>query len=161
MATALEVYQDIENLFAQLQKQLNGLIELDSKLILAMSPTSEVALTKVTQYNVNVMDMVKKNFPGLEVITAPEYATASGQLVQLIAPAVQGQEVLFSLPSATRCAPSPCSAISAASGRSLPLAPGAASSKCPVPSLRCWECNHGQDRHRGLQDPHRTHPSVA
>ena len=96
VATALEVYQDIENLFAQLQKQLNGLIELDSKLILAMSPTSEVALTKVTQYNVNVMDMVKKNFPGLEVITAPEYATASGQLVQLIAPAVQGQEVLFS-----------------------------------------------------------------
>lgn len=95
-ATALEVYQDIENLYAQLQSQLNGLIELDSTLTLAMSPTSEVALTKVTQYNVNVMDMVKKNFPNMSVITAPEFATAAGQLVMLIAPELEGQETLIS-----------------------------------------------------------------
>lgn len=93
-ATANEVYQDIQNIFSQLQLQLNGNIDLSSKLILAMSPTSEVALTKTTQFNVNVMDMLKKNFPNLEVKTAPEYATAAGQLVQMIAPEVQGQEVL-------------------------------------------------------------------
>lgn len=96
VGTANEVYQDIENLFAQLQSQLQGLIELDSEMILAMSPTSEVALTKTTQYNVNVADMLKKNFPNMRVVTAPEYATASGQLVQLIAPKIQGQDTLVS-----------------------------------------------------------------
>jgi hypothetical protein len=95
VATANEVYQDIENLFAQLQLQVNGLIDLESELVLAMSPTSEVALTKTTQFNVNVKDMVKKNFPNMRVITAVEYATASGQLVQLIAPTLQGQETVF------------------------------------------------------------------
>jgi hypothetical protein len=96
VATANEVYLDIENLFTQLQTQLQGLVELDSKMILAMSPTSEVALTKTTQYNVNVSDMLKKNFPKMKVITAPEYSTAAGQLVQLIVPELDGQRNLFS-----------------------------------------------------------------
>jgi hypothetical protein len=95
VATANEVYQDIENLFGQLQSQLQGLVALDSEMVLAMSPTSEVALTKTTQFNVNVMDMLKKNFPKLRVVTAPEYATAAGQLVQLIVPSVMGQETLI------------------------------------------------------------------
>lgn len=96
VATANEVYQDIENLFYQLQYQLQGNIQLDSELILAMSPTSEVALTKTTQFNVNVMDMLKKNFPKMRVITAPEFATAAGQLVQLIVPTLDGVETVVS-----------------------------------------------------------------
>lgn len=90
---ATEVYQDIETLFAQLVLQTQGLVNLESKLTLAMSPTSQVALTKTTQYNVNVMDLIKKNFPNLRVVTAVEYATASGQLLQLIADEIEGQEV--------------------------------------------------------------------
>jgi hypothetical protein len=90
-ATALEVLQDIQNLYTQLQVQANGLVELDTKMTLAMSPTAEVALTKTTQYNVNVADLLKKNFPGMTVKTAPEYATGSGQLVQLIADEIEGQ----------------------------------------------------------------------
>ena len=96
VATANEVYQDIENLFYQLQVQLQGLVQLDSSMILAMSPTSEVALTKTTQYNVNVMDMLKKNFPNMRVITAPEYATSAGQLLQLIVPNLDGVKSLDS-----------------------------------------------------------------
>jgi hypothetical protein len=96
LGSANEVYQDIENLFAQLQVQLQGLVELTDPMILAMSPTSEVALTKTTQLNVNVMDMLKKNFPNMKVITAPEYATAAGQLVQIIVPSIMGQESLIS-----------------------------------------------------------------
>ena len=85
----LGVYADVQALFTQLQTQANGLVDLDSNLTLAMSPTSEVALTKVTQYNVNVSDMIKKNFPNLKVKTAPEYATAAGQFVQLIADEIE------------------------------------------------------------------------
>ena len=90
----LGVYADVQALFTQLQTQANGLVDLDSNLTLAMSPTSEVALTKVTQYNVNVSDMIKKNFPNLKVKTAPEYATAAGQFVQLIADEIEGQRTV-------------------------------------------------------------------
>lgn len=89
-----EVYADIQALFAQLQTQANGLVELDSKMTLAMSPASEVALTKVTQYNVNVMDMLKKNFPNMTVKTAPEYATTAGNLVHLILDEHEGQRTM-------------------------------------------------------------------
>lgn len=90
-ATALEVLADIQKLYTQLQTQANGLVELDTKMTLAMSPTAEVALTKTTEFNVNVADILKKNFPNLTVKTAPEYATDSGQLVQLIADEIEGQ----------------------------------------------------------------------
>lgn len=91
--TGLEVYADIQALYAQLQTQMNGTVNLKTKMTLAMSPVSEVALTKVTTFNVNVEDMMKKNFPNMTVKTAPEYATASGNLVQLIVDNVDGQKV--------------------------------------------------------------------
>lgn len=90
-ATALEVIADIQAMYATLQAQANGLVELDSKMTLAMSPVSEVALTFTTQFNVNVSDILKKNFPNMTIKTAPEYATASGNLVQLLADEVEGQ----------------------------------------------------------------------
>lgn len=93
-ATALEVIADIQSLYTQLQTQANGLVELDTKMTLAMSPVSEVALTFTTEFNVNVSDILKKNFPNLTVKTAPEYATASGNLVQLIADEIEGQRTM-------------------------------------------------------------------
>ena len=90
-ATALEVLADIQALYVQLQEQANGLVELDSKMTLAMSPVSEVALTFTTQFNVNVADILKKNFPNMTIKTAPEYNTPSGQFVQLMADEVEGQ----------------------------------------------------------------------
>ncbi len=92
--TALQVLADISALYTQLQVQANGLVELDTAMTLAMSPTSEVALTKTTEFNVNVADLLKKNYPNLKVKTAPEYATTSGQLVQLIADEIEGQRTV-------------------------------------------------------------------
>lgn len=90
-ATALEVYADIQALFTNLQTRAKGLVELDTRMTLAMSPIAEVALTKVTTYNVSVSDMLKKNFPNMVVKTAPEYTTGGGELVQLIADEIEGQ----------------------------------------------------------------------
>jgi hypothetical protein len=90
---AIYVYNDIKALYGQLVSQANGLVELDmdSPLTLAMSPASQVYLTLTNTYNVNVQDMLKKNFPKMKIETAPEYSTASGNLVQLIADEMQGQ----------------------------------------------------------------------
>jgi hypothetical protein len=90
---AIYVYNDIKALYGQLVSQANGLVELDmaSPLTLAMSPEAQVYLTLTNTYNVNVQDMLKKNFPKMKIETAPEYHTASGELVQLIADEMQGQ----------------------------------------------------------------------
>jgi hypothetical protein len=90
---ALGIYADILLLFSQLQVQSNnaGLVEMDTKMTLAISPGVQPNLGKVTQYNVGVEDMIKKNFPNLRIVTAPEYATAAGNLVQLIVDEVEGQ----------------------------------------------------------------------
>jgi hypothetical protein len=90
-ATAQEINTDVQKLYKQLQTQAGGLVQLDTKMTLAMSPISEVYLTKTTDFNVNVQDILKKNFPGLTVKTAPEYSTTGGELVQLIADEIEGQ----------------------------------------------------------------------
>lgn len=87
------VYEDVRRMFVALQNQSNGVIDMDTPMTLALSPILSVALNKTNQYNVNVWDNIKKNFPNLTVKTAVEYTTASGQLVQLIANQVQGQQV--------------------------------------------------------------------
>jgi hypothetical protein len=91
VATALEILADVQKLFKQLQTQAGGTVDLNTRMTLAMSPISEVYLTNTTQYNVNVQDILKKNFPNMTVKTAPEYTTASGELLQLIADEVEGQ----------------------------------------------------------------------
>ena len=90
---AIWVYNDIKAIYGQLVAQASGLVELDmaSSMTLAMSPEAQVYLTLTNQYNVNVQDMLKKNFPKMKIETAPEYGTASGELVQLIADEMQGQ----------------------------------------------------------------------
>lgn len=93
-ATALEVLADVQKLYKQLQTQADGLIDLSTKMTLAMSPISEVALTKTTEFNVSVADILKKNFPNLTVKTAPEYSTDAGELVQLIVDDLEGQRTV-------------------------------------------------------------------
>jgi len=89
---ALGIYADALALFTQLQVQSSnsGYVDMDAKMTLAISPGVQPNLGKVTQYNVSVEDMLKKNFPNLTIKTAPEYATAAGNLVQLIVEEVEG-----------------------------------------------------------------------
>jgi hypothetical protein len=94
VATALEILADVTLLYKQLQTQANGLIELDTPMTMAISPTIEACMTITTQFNVSVADLLKKNYPGLKVKTAPEYATTAGQLVQLIVDKFEGQQTV-------------------------------------------------------------------
>lgn len=90
-ATALEILDDVTKLYKQLQTQANGLVDLETKMTLPMSPISQAYLTKTTEFNVNVQDLLKKNYPNLTVKTAPEYSTDSGELLQLMADEIDGQ----------------------------------------------------------------------
>jgi len=88
----LTVYNDVTRLFRRLITQCNGLIDQSTPVTLVLSPAASVAFNKTTIYNVNVTDQLKKNFPNLIVKTAPEYATVSGELVQIIVESIDGQE---------------------------------------------------------------------
>lgn len=103
-ATANEVYNDIVAMFEALVNANLGLVDKSSKLTLAMSPGSEVALTFTNSFNVNVEDLMKKNFPNMKVVPVPQYGVqtaannqglAAGNLVQMIADEVDGQKTGF------------------------------------------------------------------
>jgi hypothetical protein len=100
-ASANEVYSDIETLFFKVVQQTAGAVDRESKMTLALSPGSSVALTATNTFNVNVGDLLKKNFPNLRVETAVQYGVTSasnpqgitgGNLAQLIADEVEGQD---------------------------------------------------------------------
>lgn len=93
-STGEEVYESIRKLFQTLLKQTGGKIDMNTPLLLVCSPTASVDLTKTNQYNVNVIDQLKKNFPNLRVETIPEYSAASGETVQLIVEELDGQRTL-------------------------------------------------------------------
>lgn len=91
-ATANEIFADFQALWNQLVVQSGGTLQLDAKVTVAMSPSSEVALTATNEFGVNVADLLKKNFPNITIKTAVEYATTAGNVVQMIADSVDGQD---------------------------------------------------------------------
>lgn len=96
--TGETIYGDIQRLYTQLQTQLKGVIERDAAMTLALSPEKEADLTKTNQYNVNVLDQIKKNFPNLKIVAAVEYSTAgtgNAQLMQLIVDEIDGVKTAY------------------------------------------------------------------
>lgn len=91
-ATANEIYTDIQTMFQQLTTQTQSLVEADTAMVLVMDAPTSVALTATNSFNVNVYDLLKKNFPNMTFETAPQYNTAAGHLVQLIVKSLEGQD---------------------------------------------------------------------
>jgi hypothetical protein len=100
-ATANEVYADIEAIFIQLITQTTGLVDRETRLVLAMSPAASVALTATNTFGLNVYKLLAENFPNIRFETAVQYGAvsatnpqgvAAGNLVQMIAEEVDGQQ---------------------------------------------------------------------
>jgi hypothetical protein len=91
-ATANEIYTDIQSLFSQLVSQSNSLIEASTPMVLVMDAQTSVGLTATNSFNVNVYDLLKKNFPSITFETAPQYNTTAGHVIQLIAKSLEGQD---------------------------------------------------------------------
>lgn len=100
-ASANEVLEDIQQLVTQAINQSSGEIDVRSEFVLAMSPKNEMAMTFTNSFNVNVSDLLRKNFPKLRVETAIQYGaltaqnpqgSALGEIVQLWCPRAAGQD---------------------------------------------------------------------
>jgi hypothetical protein len=103
-ATANEVYTDIQTMFTQLVIQSAGLIELDAKVKLCVSPASVMALTAANSFGVSLKLLLKDNFPNLTIESAVQYGAQTatnpqgvvgGNFAQLIADDVEGQKTGF------------------------------------------------------------------
>lgn len=91
-ATAKEIYEDIQKLFAQLVLQMGGNVKRNARMRLALSNAREVELSKVSDFNVTGLQTIKGNFPNLDIVTAPEFSTDAGELMQLILLDVDGKK---------------------------------------------------------------------
>jgi hypothetical protein len=91
------IFGDVLRLVQQMIQQGNGLVDVETDYTMGISPDNITNLNSTNQYNYNVMDQIKKNFPNLKIVTVPEFAINGGgmnggtELVQLIADNVEGQ----------------------------------------------------------------------
>ena len=92
------IYDDVLTMFAELQTQTQGLVEMTDKLVLVMHPTTlpnllklaTVGSTTATGVTTNVIDLLKKAFPALRIETAVQYLSGSTYSVQLFAEELEG-----------------------------------------------------------------------
>ena len=91
---AAAIYADIQALYAKLIEQTQGLVDRNERMTLVLSPEAETHFTKTNQYNVNVTDQLKKNFPNMRIETAPEMSTAAGEAIKLIVDSYEGVDTV-------------------------------------------------------------------
>ena len=90
--TTVQIYNDVLALFAQLSEQSSGLIDKDTPLKLCLSPELAVRLGAATDFNVSVLDMLKRYFTRIDIVTVPElHSMTAGETMLFIAPEVNGQ----------------------------------------------------------------------
>ncbi len=95
-ATAEEIYRDVLALYTQLQTQMGGNLEMTDPMELILSTTRQPRLATISTLTlIPVIDAIKRSYPNLTVTVAPEYATGSGQLMQLIIKEYQGDQTVW------------------------------------------------------------------
>ena len=100
-ATLQEMYNDVLSLFNKLVSQsagvVDGEVDMDEELVLALHPTTSVALKQLNTLTstISLEEVLRKSFPKLRIETAVEYSTAAGYEIQLIAPNAGGQRTGF------------------------------------------------------------------
>ena len=101
VGTANEIFNDVQAVFIQLVNQMGGLVNRETKMVLALDPAHEAAFTQTNSFNVNVSKLIKDNFPNMSVTSAVQYGPQTTQqpqgqpsglsLMQLIAPEIEAQ----------------------------------------------------------------------
>jgi len=105
IATANEIFNDILACFYQLVSQSGGLVDNETKVVLALSPGSKLALNQTNSFGLNVYKLLKENFPNIRIVDAVQYGARTvgnpqgivgGNFLQLIAVEIEGQQTGFS-----------------------------------------------------------------
>ncbi len=92
--TMLQIYDDIIALFTELVEQ-NPNITQNNKVILALSPSSNVQLARSSEFQKSVMDLLRSFFVGgIEIVVLPELEAANGdKSAYMLVDEILGEEV--------------------------------------------------------------------
>lgn len=93
-ALPTEILADIQALFASLQQGTHGTggnLELDTAMTLGLHPVTEVYLANTNAFGLTAMEMIRKVFPKLKVVSAVQYLSGSTYSCQLIVDEILGQ----------------------------------------------------------------------
>lgn len=89
--TGTEIYEDIVDMMSDMASRCEGLVDQNTRYKLVVGPTSNAQLNKLNAFGTEpVLALIKRNFPNLEVVVAPEYDDSTKK-IQLIAVEVEGQ----------------------------------------------------------------------
>lgn len=88
--TGTEIYNDIVALMSDIASRTEGNVDQQTKYKLVVGPTSNSELNKLNAFGTEtVLALIKRNFPNLDVVVAPEYDDTTKK-IQLIALDVDG-----------------------------------------------------------------------
>ena len=88
--TGTEIYNDIVALMSDIASRTEGNVDQQTKYKLVVGPSSNAELNKLNAFGTEtVLTLIKRNFPNLEVVVAPEYDDTTKK-IQLIALDIDG-----------------------------------------------------------------------
>lgn len=90
--SAVEIYNDVMRLFAELAKNSAGNVDASSALIMGLTPESNVQLGRTTEFGISAKDMLDKYFgASLKYVSIPEMASpTAGNSLMLVARDILG-----------------------------------------------------------------------
>jgi len=86
------IFNDIVDTFTQLLSQSQGLIKQSDELTLGLPPTAVGNYNRTNSYGLSAAKLLKDAFPRIRIVEVPEFDTATGRLMQMWAPEVEGQQ---------------------------------------------------------------------
>lgn len=89
--TANIIYNDIAKLVNTMMKNNAGNVDQNSKFVLAVASDRITYLQTPNSFGLTAMDLLKNNFPNLEVIQLPELSTDAGSMLYLTVPELLGE----------------------------------------------------------------------
>jgi hypothetical protein len=95
VASPNEIMVDVQAIVATLIGQAPGYIDNDAAMTLVGPPIMALGLSATNSFGLTAMEMIKKVFPNLRIMTDPLYATAAGNLIQLWVDKFDGNDVGF------------------------------------------------------------------
>ena len=88
------VFNDVLKLWSELSAKNGGNIDQNERIILAVSNAVVSYLSAPNQFGLTAMQMIKDNFPNLEVVQLPELSTNAGEQIKMIVPSLYGVDTV-------------------------------------------------------------------
>ena len=96
--TALEIYADFLAAYQRILTASNGLlsvnVDTNIEIVFCLPNTVQAYLGKKNEFGLSVRGLVKETFPNARIESAPQFATASGNILYAFIPGAEGEETI-------------------------------------------------------------------